>query len=129
MNVALKIKFLFFLLIVCISCSTYTILPEVVLHINNIKNKPLSEVEIGGYNPYDSTYASYNKSDSLGIIKIKGIKSKQVFIPFAEKPNFKNLEFNFVLKKEGYKDYSLKLYPNSANFLTDTIYMEKLIKE
>ncbi|WP_205692216.1 hypothetical protein, partial [Cellulophaga sp. Z1A5H] len=64
MNVALKIKFFFFLLFVCISCSTYTILPEVELHINNIKNKPLSEVEIGSYNPYDSTYANYNKSDS-----------------------------------------------------------------
>lgn len=119
-------KIMFFLLVVCNSCITYTILPETQLHIKDIKNNPLAEVVIGGYNPYDSTYTSYDKSDNLGLIIIKEIKSKQAFIPLAEKPNFRNLEFDYVLKKEGYKDFLLTLYPNAAKFRADTIYMKKL---
>lgn len=122
----MKIKLFIFLQIINSSCSTYTILPETHLHIKDIKNKPLAEVVIGGYNPYDSTYTNYDKSDNLGLIIIKDIKSKQAFIPFAEKPNFRNLEFDYVLKKEGYKDYSLKLYPNAAKFRADTIYMKRI---
>lgn len=122
----MKIKLFIFLLIVNSSCSTYTILPETQLHIKDIKNKPLAEVEIGSYNPYDSTYTSYDKSDNLGLILIKEIKSKQAFIPLAEKPNFRNLKFDYVLKKEGYKDFLLTLYPNAAKFRAHTIYMKKL---